>query len=115
VQAVADPQLFLFLADLESRRAFSTTSAVMPFSPFAGSVFTYAIGSSVGATSGDPGFRAVDHIGVALFQLVVMGGFEPASVQSARSNRFFPSRVRHRMFSFAVPFRTMDWIAVGEF
>ncbi len=34
-----DPQLLFFFADMEARR-FSTTSAVMPFSTLAGSVFT---------------------------------------------------------------------------
>jgi len=42
----ADPQFFLFLADLNPGVPFSTTNAVMPFSPFAGSVFTYAIAAS---------------------------------------------------------------------
>src|ERR1700687_1475930 len=40
------PNFFSSLPTLNPRVPFSTTSAVMPFSPFAGSVFTYTIAAS---------------------------------------------------------------------
>jgi len=62
-----DAELFSSFPTLNPGVPFSTTSAVMPFSPFAG-VRVHVDDCRVrGAAIGDPGFRAVEHVGVALF------------------------------------------------
>ncbi len=110
------PSFFSSLPTLKPGVPRSTTSAVIPFSPFAGSVFDVDDGGIGHAAVGDPRFRAVDDVAVALAHGF---GRERRRVRARLrlgqrvAADFFAAREGHQKF-FLLFFRAeaMDRIAV---